>query len=413
MIVDIAVFDLNSYDSFGGVVPIVVRKGAECTLVTIVPDTLAPGDTAAVLVMKRQTDGTVVPYPPETLFSVTLLAGQGTLIGPSGDTSSTMLECVEQGFRYVAPDSITGSSLETHISAVLAEGCGGLRSVGGQSAGKMKDKGEETPRLSLAECPVFASVVVEADGCEPICADQPIRYTIPDQRIDDQAVCNNYFYGVTETHLDLYDPVIWEVCFSTRNRWEPYAIEVKGEATWGLCSNSRGGRPIDINDANQANITSSNYRTVIEQLRIERDYFTTADYTYEPQYWSPNGVLTHEFEHVKDFRKEVRDAVEGRIPWLEKHGGGLKQRLRKVFAARNNPCDPVAAKITMDAQVQRVVNAFKLAVVEYQIHRSKTMRTITNAEKKRFRVTDLEYPAVIEASNFYNDLIKAIQVRFE
>jgi hypothetical protein len=166
MIVDIAVFDLNSYDSFGGVVPIVVRKGAECTLVTIVPDTLAPGDTAAVLVMKRQTDGTVVPYPPETLFSVTLLAGQGTLIGPSGDTSSTMLECVEQGFRYVAPDSITGSSLETHISAVVAEGCGGLRPVGGQSAGKMKDKGEETPRLSLVECPVFASVVVK-EGCEP------------------------------------------------------------------------------------------------------------------------------------------------------------------------------------------------------------------------------------------------------
>jgi hypothetical protein len=167
VIVDIAVFDLNSYDSFGGVVPIVVRKGAECTLVTIVPDTLAPGDTAAVLVMKRQTDGTVVPYPPETLFSVTLLAGQGTLIGPSGDTSSTMLECVEQGFRYVAPDSITGSSLETHISAVLAEGCGGLRPVGGQSAGKMKDKGEETPRLSLAECPVFASVVVkEGGGCQ-------------------------------------------------------------------------------------------------------------------------------------------------------------------------------------------------------------------------------------------------------
>jgi hypothetical protein len=179
VIVDVGVFDLDTYESFGAEVPIVVRKGEECTLVTIVPDTLAPGDTASVIVMRQRADGTVVQYPPETLFSVTLLAGQGTLIGPSGETSSTMLECVEQGFRYVAPDSITGSSLETHISAVVTEGCGGMRPVGGQSAGKMKDKGEETPRLSLAECPVFASVVVTDCGHPPCGVPEQLTYPPP------------------------------------------------------------------------------------------------------------------------------------------------------------------------------------------------------------------------------------------
>jgi hypothetical protein len=388
------------------VVPIVVRKGAECTLVTIVPDTLAPGDTAAVLVMKRQTDGTVVPYPPETLFSVTLLAGQGTLIGPSGDTSSTMLECVEQGFRYVAPDSITGSSLETHISAVLAEGCGGLRPVGGQSAGKMKDKGEETPRLSLVECPVFASVVVEE--CGPKCQPTPIEYNLPFNFVDNQTICNNYFLGVTDPTV-IPGQFHIETCLSG-NKWVPKLSSFSHPINYGPCS-ALFGNPTDIYDACQPEITHENYGEIIHNLIYIRDYLTGEEPPNGVRYQAKALVIKHELTHAQQMKQDLPKAIEGNLQGLQK--GSLVRRLKEISVRKTTPCNRDAARSIITDKADVVLSAFCDDWDSWIGMQERERVKIANPEGKLISVPKYERKAILATQKDYVALIGKIKRRFE
>lgn len=104
-----------------------------CPLVTLVPDRLGPGDTAGTLIVRKKSDGTIVPYPPGTLVFAGISEGYDycTLYSPAASDTADYYEWVPaEGLRLV----VTAESIEESVAVAIwvgplssaeAEGKGG------------------------------------------------------------------------------------------------------------------------------------------------------------------------------------------------------------------------------------------------------------------------------------------------
>ncbi|MFO7445065.1 MAG: hypothetical protein R6W90_01805 [Ignavibacteriaceae bacterium] len=79
-------------------------------VVQFIPDTLAPGDTANILIKKRNEDLSLSNFPPEATFEIGMLDGcvNGTILTEAG-TGSYFFD-IPQPVKFIAADSIEGDS---------------------------------------------------------------------------------------------------------------------------------------------------------------------------------------------------------------------------------------------------------------------------------------------------------------
>lgn len=86
-------------------------------VVTIVPSTLSPGDTVSIDVKQRNPDGTISDFPPDQQFEVGISSGDtcGTILSPDGDSTADYFFSIQQGFKFIAADSINGDSVTVGI----------------------------------------------------------------------------------------------------------------------------------------------------------------------------------------------------------------------------------------------------------------------------------------------------------
>ena len=70
-------------------------------LVTITPDKLSPGDTASIVIKKRNPDGTIEDFPPDQTFEIGIAEGcLGNLLACDGE------DCYLEPYFYGIPDSV-------------------------------------------------------------------------------------------------------------------------------------------------------------------------------------------------------------------------------------------------------------------------------------------------------------------
>lgn len=93
-------------------------------VVTFSPDVIAPGDTANVILKKKNDDGTLVDFPADQYFDVNIKEGAayGTLYLPQwGDQSDEFLN-IPAGFKFIASEQITESMVESTILVKTSSG---------------------------------------------------------------------------------------------------------------------------------------------------------------------------------------------------------------------------------------------------------------------------------------------------
>jgi len=248
------------YFDNGGVGKVTIAGDTSgCPIVMFSPPEIAAGETTAVFIKKQKPDGTIEEYPPEQLFSAEVLGETpyGRLFSSLQPDTVVSLTGYRDDIRFVAGSQISGDSVIVPIRVEIVVARPNSPNDNNKklfSEQKLRESPKrrgriESPPSITTTCQPEWNLIVMSRGCEPACVNPSVLYTIPDERVDDQSICNNYYYGITDSYLDLYEPFSTDVCFSPRNRWEPYLIEVKGKSVYGLCSDTRGGRPIDINSA--------------------------------------------------------------------------------------------------------------------------------------------------------------------
>ncbi len=95
-------------------------------VVTFSPEVIAPGDTADVILKKKNDDGTLVDFPQDQLFDVQITAGAnyGTIFLPEwGDTTDEAWG-VAQGFKFIAYENISDTT--TVQSTILVKTSAGI-----------------------------------------------------------------------------------------------------------------------------------------------------------------------------------------------------------------------------------------------------------------------------------------------
>ena len=85
--------------------------------VTFSPPTLAPGDTAKVILKKINDDGTLSDFPADKYFDAQITDGKdyGTFISPESSDTLDQLLCVYQGFKFIANKKIPASQVQSTI----------------------------------------------------------------------------------------------------------------------------------------------------------------------------------------------------------------------------------------------------------------------------------------------------------
>ncbi len=91
-------------------------------VVTVIPPEISPGDTAAILVKERYTDGTTGDFPQDQDFEVQIFGGEkyGDIVAP--DSTGDYFKPIKQGFKFVAADSIDSSVVTVGIKVEQAVG---------------------------------------------------------------------------------------------------------------------------------------------------------------------------------------------------------------------------------------------------------------------------------------------------
>jgi len=76
------------------------------------PAVLAPGDTADIVLRKRNEDGSLESFPDSTLFDVQILDSfqYGTIYSPDSEDTSDFFFGLPQGFQFIARDSLNNDS---------------------------------------------------------------------------------------------------------------------------------------------------------------------------------------------------------------------------------------------------------------------------------------------------------------
>ncbi len=118
---------LTSIDSIGVFPPPVA--------VTFGPSEISPGDTANIIVMERNPDGTLADFPPGQQFEVQIDSGQnyGTILS-SGDTAGYFAS-IPQPFQFVAADSINADSVMVSVQVEPAATIACSTTPGGKGSG--------------------------------------------------------------------------------------------------------------------------------------------------------------------------------------------------------------------------------------------------------------------------------------
>lgn len=90
------------------------------------PLTIAPGDTADVILKKKNDDGTLVDFPQDQLFDVQITAGAnyGTIFLPEWGDKTDEAWGVAQGFKFIANENISDTT--TVQSTILVKTSSGM-----------------------------------------------------------------------------------------------------------------------------------------------------------------------------------------------------------------------------------------------------------------------------------------------
>ncbi|MBI1936570.1 MAG: hypothetical protein HYS25_00445 [Ignavibacteriales bacterium] len=95
----------------------VITIHKEGMIVTFVPETIMPGDTASVILKKKNPDGTLSDFPEDQYFDAEIIGGAeyGTLYVPQWGDQSDYLLNIPQGFKFIAEEVISEPKVESTI----------------------------------------------------------------------------------------------------------------------------------------------------------------------------------------------------------------------------------------------------------------------------------------------------------
>lgn len=118
--------------------------------VMISPETLSPGDTADVIIKKRNADGTLEDFPPEQLFEIGMIEGcEGGNILADGNLGPYFYD-VMQPIYFAADSTITDTTITVGIRVGLIEGIG-TRPIKGSGGKESENKIRENLSLKSSD----------------------------------------------------------------------------------------------------------------------------------------------------------------------------------------------------------------------------------------------------------------------
>ena len=105
-------------------------------VVTFLPPSISPGDTANVILKKKNVDGTLSDFPPDQLFDIQIIDGAdyGTFYVLEWGGTTDEAWGINQGFIFIANEQITESSVQSTILVKTTAGV--TASIVPVSAGK-------------------------------------------------------------------------------------------------------------------------------------------------------------------------------------------------------------------------------------------------------------------------------------
>ncbi len=103
-------------------------------LVTVAPSTISPGDTADIIVQKKNYDGSIEDFPPDQKFEIGMLSGcmAGEILTSVG--KATYFRDVSPPFKFVAADSVDSTNNKVLIRAGI-----NVDNGGGGTAGSIRN----------------------------------------------------------------------------------------------------------------------------------------------------------------------------------------------------------------------------------------------------------------------------------
>ena len=116
-------------------------------VVQVVPDTLSPGDTAMVILKNYQNCG-MTAFDPSQSFEVGIYSGAsyGTILSNDGVDTAEYFSGLQQGFKFIAADSINMDSVMVGIRVGMSQGEGVPESiVPGENPSFEKNKSHSNP----------------------------------------------------------------------------------------------------------------------------------------------------------------------------------------------------------------------------------------------------------------------------
>lgn len=117
-------------------------------IVSIIPETISPGDTAQIILQRRNSDGTIVDFSEGDSFEIGMIEGceGGQIL--YGDSLAPYFEEVYQPIYFVADSSVTDTSITVGVRVGLIEESigSGRPSIlgGGQTENKTVEKNKRT-----------------------------------------------------------------------------------------------------------------------------------------------------------------------------------------------------------------------------------------------------------------------------
>ncbi|MBI1936893.1 MAG: hypothetical protein HYS25_02095 [Ignavibacteriales bacterium] len=296
----------------------VITIHKEGMIVTFVPETIMPGDTASVILKKKNPDGTLSDFPEDQYFDAEIIVGAeyGTLyVAQWGDLSDYFLN-IPQGFKFIAEEGLGGQKVE---STILVRTTAGII-WGRVTPGKTNNQNSVQNTADEEQLWGEGTITIGEGGD---CSDAPQceELTVP-PTVSLNAVYKNGDFGIdhcsSEKHpFGYFHPLIKDkeanitfenylidVCFNPdTKRWQASVGSIAIKAIEDLCPDN-----IYLSD----NIVIENLEQVKQKITTKEKAEEALKYFfYHTSYPGTTKIILkefiekHEHTHMEDFAQNI------------------------------------------------------------------------------------------------------------
>ena len=317
-------------------------------IIEIVPAVVSAGDTAQIIPMKLNPDGTTTPFDTLQTFEIGMLDGCPLGYLSAEADSNNYFYGVTQPFYFIADSIADSGSVSIRVGVIDMSQLN--RSItNNNNIIPESDNPVSCANVSFEENLYTNANVVVGNKCEDYPCDENFKYTPPDivSEIDDIVWSTTYTYenatrdfcpegspkgGHTRILFDdafdvpfnsrklikdqLITPYTINACFDIqKNKWQ-YSILTNGVSNKiklrVLVSMCDWGEPTDINDiAGLNNIPEEDVCLALEDFEKHRPYpFIGMGIPFPKKYHIKNATINHEKVHVMFFQQDITKTLK-------------------------------------------------------------------------------------------------------